>query len=1076
MQMQMVGLNKVNDSDMANEADITDIADKTNRTETIGAGIISGKSYVRRGRRNAGGKANVASRRVLAFVIALCMALTLLPTVVYADDATTLAAQINGFAHGGTGTLTATASGNTVTVTGAVTGVVNQLPLDIDPGVTVIWKAEYASDADFTDDTDSVIPALIALVSGDGVFEVADGADIAAASSIGAVSAIANDSLIGGDIIISGGKVSATGDNSQTIANDAGDVKVSGAAQISVIGDDSQAIFSNTGEVEVSDAAKVSATGDNSQTIANDAGDVKVSETAQVSVIGDDSQAIFSNTGEVTVSDAAKVSAIGDDSQAIFSNTGEVTVSDAAQVSAEGEDSCAIMNAEGSGVTISDTAAVSGFNGIEAGILTITGGVVTSTGDGGYGVSITGQYGDGTLLMTGGTIEALGDPGAPDWYASAIILRDDAAAAITGGEIKATGTSGVAIAALTYSAAAYLDGVISAGDLYVDDGTGDMSVPGGTNGAIFEVGTLDVEIAWHTTDEEITLVEGDGFAEWDTTNVPAEDPKIKIVLNKPSILYVVWTPPLSPPPTLGSLTVDLTVGNGKITLAPQAVSAGYAYYYKSGSSSVAPPLLGGAIGSITGAAVYSAAKDITGANGTKIYVQVYKVETTGNTIVAFGEESATPSAGADKTISIQTISGLTRPVYNAKPVTSITATAEFVGTVTWTGKMLNNGSFAALTEYTATVHLLPKAGYTLSGVTANFFKVSQASSVTHSAGSGIITVKFPETGSAADDTAGAGDVTSPKGAFSGSSVFKQGSSGTIVYIIQKESKLLKNVKVDGNTLVKNTDYTVNSTTTTRITLLTTYLKTLTVGTHTLTVNYNDDTYSIVTFSVEAATVATPTETPEEAAKPNATGSTGTTGTTAPQNTTGSAASVFSDVNVTDWFYEYVMYAYVKGLMTGTSTSPMMFSPNETLTRGMVVTVLYRLEGSPVVSGGGTFNDVAAGQWYADPVSWASDNGIVNGYGDGNFGPNDNITREQTATILYNYCKFKGIDVSVGEDTNILSYEDAFSISEYAIPAFQWACGAGVIGGKPGGYLDPSGNTTRAEFATMLMRFLEPNAG
>lgn len=114
----------------------------------------------------------------------------------------------------------------------------------------------------------------------------------------------------------------------------------------------------------------------------------------------------------------------------------------------------------------------------------------------------------------------------------------------------------------------------------------------------------------------------------------------------------------------------------------------------------------------------------------------------------------------------------------------------------------------------------------------------------------------------------------------------------------------------------------------------------------------------------------------------------------------------------------------------------------------------------------------AGQWYTDAVIWAADNGIVSGYGGGLFGPEDRITREQMATILHNYCKWKGINVSVGEDTNILSFNDAFEVSEWAIPALQWACGSGVVGGKPGGLLDPKGNATRAEVATMLMRFLE----
>ena len=181
---------------------------------------------------------------------------------------------------------------------------------------------------------------------------------------------------------------------------------------------------------------------------------------------------------------------------------------------------------------------------------------------------------------------------------------------------------------------------------------------------------------------------------------------------------------------------------------------------------------------------------------------------------------------------------------------------------------------------------------------------------------------------------------------------------------------------------------------------------------------------------------------------------------------------FEDVKGTDWFIDAVIYINDRGLMTGTSISPMLFSPNATLTRGMVVTVLHRIEGSPDASVfENAFSDVALWEWYGEAVRWAAGYGIAGGYGDGRFGPGDNITREQMATILHNYCVWKGIDVSVGEDTNILSFNDVFDVSEWAISAFQWACGAGVIGGKPGGLLDPEGNATRAEFATVLMRLL-----
>ena len=178
---------------------------------------------------------------------------------------------------------------------------------------------------------------------------------------------------------------------------------------------------------------------------------------------------------------------------------------------------------------------------------------------------------------------------------------------------------------------------------------------------------------------------------------------------------------------------------------------------------------------------------------------------------------------------------------------------------------------------------------------------------------------------------------------------------------------------------------------------------------------------------------------------------------------------FNDVSANDWFASAVDYVTGKGMMNGTADNT--FSPKANTTRGMVVTVLYRLENQPSTSAA-SFTDVASGAYYANAVAWANANGIVSGYGSGKFGPNDKVTREQLAAILYRYAQYKKYDVSVGEDTNILSYNDAQSISSYAIPAIRWACGAGVVTGKSGSKLDPKGNATRAEVAAMLMRFCE----
>ena len=177
---------------------------------------------------------------------------------------------------------------------------------------------------------------------------------------------------------------------------------------------------------------------------------------------------------------------------------------------------------------------------------------------------------------------------------------------------------------------------------------------------------------------------------------------------------------------------------------------------------------------------------------------------------------------------------------------------------------------------------------------------------------------------------------------------------------------------------------------------------------------------------------------------------------------------FDDVKNDDWFAKAVDYAVDQGMMNGVGGNK--FAPDAATTRGMIVTVLYRLEGEPSV-GSAAFADVHDGEYYAKAVAWASANGIVNGYGNGKFGPNDAITREQFAAILYRYAKYKGYDVSVGESTNILSYADAQSISEYAVPAFQWSCGAGVMNGSNGKLL-PKANATRAQAAQLLMNFCE----
>ncbi len=189
-------------------------------------------------------------------------------------------------------------------------------------------------------------------------------------------------------------------------------------------------------------------------------------------------------------------------------------------------------------------------------------------------------------------------------------------------------------------------------------------------------------------------------------------------------------------------------------------------------------------------------------------------------------------------------------------------------------------------------------------------------------------------------------------------------------------------------------------------------------------------------------------------------------------TVGDWINPFEDVNENDWFFEDVKYANRNTLMQGTSNTT--FAPNDNLTRAMLVTVLYRLEGEPEMKDAQWFEDVEKGQWYSDAVSWATFNGITMGYGDGSFGPEDFITREQIAAVMHRYAQYKGYDVSVGENTNILSYDDFADISEYAIAPMQYAAGAGLMKGKSESTLNPGEFATRAEIAAILHRFIEAN--
>ena len=177
---------------------------------------------------------------------------------------------------------------------------------------------------------------------------------------------------------------------------------------------------------------------------------------------------------------------------------------------------------------------------------------------------------------------------------------------------------------------------------------------------------------------------------------------------------------------------------------------------------------------------------------------------------------------------------------------------------------------------------------------------------------------------------------------------------------------------------------------------------------------------------------------------------------------------FTDVSEKDWFFDDVLFVYDYGLMVGTGKT--LFSPHETVTRGMMATILWRMEGSPIPKGKNSFTDVEAGKWYADAITWTAENGIFAGYGKDKFGPDDPITREQLAAIFYRYADYKGYDLTV--KGNLDKFKDADKITDYAKTAMQWAVGSGLVKGKSGNLLDPQGTATRAEIAAMLHRFIE----
>ena len=178
-----------------------------------------------------------------------------------------------------------------------------------------------------------------------------------------------------------------------------------------------------------------------------------------------------------------------------------------------------------------------------------------------------------------------------------------------------------------------------------------------------------------------------------------------------------------------------------------------------------------------------------------------------------------------------------------------------------------------------------------------------------------------------------------------------------------------------------------------------------------------------------------------------------------------APGIFTDVPAGHWASEAVSFVAGRGIFTGTSATT--FSPDMVMSRAMLATVLWRMEGQPASTAANPFTDVPAGQWYTNAVIWAAEEGVVKGIGNNLFDPNGLITREQMATMLYRYAGSPAVTGSA-----LSGYGDQAQVSDFAVDGMEWAVSQGIITGKAGNLLDPQGGATRAEVATMLMRYIQ----
>jgi hypothetical protein len=454
----------------------------------------------------------------------------------------------------------------------------------------------------------------------------------------------------------------------------------------------------------------------------------------------------------------------------------------------------------------------------------------------------------------------------------------------------------------------------------------------------------------------------------------------------------------------------------------------------------------------------------------------------------------TINRAAANTISTAAIAGVTAPVNGATPVDAIAETDEYTATIAWSPA---DATFGASTVYTATITITPKTGYTLTGVTENFFTVAGATA-TNAANAGVVTAVFPETAAAPTSGGGSGG-----GGAASTLVTKINTGGTVtgtnVDNLVKEGKSLTVDGKSGETLVFDTEAlkTINAQTKDTVKVEIKDVSSDYIHVHpgrlvvSLTVTAGDQ--RITNFGNGTATISLPHDLKEgEKAEDVTVWYLAEDGTMTEVPCTynpetklatfqvnhfslylvGTAdislwVNPFSDVAETRWYYDAVRYVSANGLMNGTADTA--FNPNGKTSRGMIVTILWRMENQPSSEKEMTFTDVKSGKYYWDAVAWASEKGIVSGYSDERFGPEDNITREQLAVILHNYAVSKGIGTESTAD--LAGFVDSTNIHDWALDAMMWANGEGLINGVGNSKLSPLGSAERCQVAAILQRFI-----